>query len=278
MATEFAQRSHHTGPFQKVLTIDGWKSRMIGLNVFFPLFDERQWGRFLDFLQHAINESRQLSKSVVNLICCNEIIGNWNRNMCHRYSDIDCAHPWCIKCTRKKTRNHKGAELVCSQGTTSKFPWNHYVPPAKHTRQQYMGLLTDFKKKMQQTELHSRYLVHIEVPVNSLLLKQNTAQWMRVWETAPTRPKRGRTYHKTIPIVFASRLFQVGDNQGPNADDVGNNVDKMWHTQVVGQDGLFQSGTRGHPITRLSTFQPIHNEFGPCEQVQTPEHTGRCPL
>ena len=101
---------------------------------------------------------------------------------------------------------------------------------------------------------------------------------MRVRETAPTRPKRGRSYHKSIPIVFASRLFQVKDNQGPNADDVGNKVDKMWHTQVVGQDGLFQSGTGGHPITRLSTFQPIHNEFRHCEPVQTPEHTGGCPL
>ena len=90
--------------------------------------------------------------------------------------------------------------------------------------------------------------------------------------------KRGRTYQKTIPIVFASRLLQIGDNQGPNADDVGNNVDEMWHTQVVGQDGLFQSGTRGHPITRLSALQPIHNELGHCEPVQTPEHTGRCTL
>ena len=75
-----------------------------------------------------------------------------------------------------------------------------------------MGLLTDFKKKMQQTELHSRLLVHVEVAVSSLLLKQNTAQGMRVRETAPTRPKRERPYHKTNPIVFASRLFQVGDN------------------------------------------------------------------
>ena len=61
-------------------------------------------------------------------------------------------------------------------------------------------------------------------------------------ESAPTRPKRGKPYHKTIAIVFASRLFQIEDNQGPNADDVGNNVNKMWHTQVVGQDGFFQSG------------------------------------
>ena len=141
-----------------------------------------------------------------------------------------------------------------------------------------MGLLTDFKKKMQHTELHSRYLVHVKVPVSSFDLKHNTAQLLRVRNVHQHDQKRGRPYHKTIAIVFASRLLQIGDNQGPNADDVGDNVHKMRHTQVVGQDGLFQSGARGHPITRLSTFQPIDNEFGRRKPVQTPEHTGTCPL
>ena len=38
-----------------------------------------------------------------------------------------------------------------------------------------MGLPTDFQKKMQQTELYSSNLIQVEVPVNSLLLKQNKA-------------------------------------------------------------------------------------------------------
>ena len=75
-----------------------------------------------------------------------------------------------------------------------------------------------------------------------------------------------------------SSFLQIGDNQGPNTDDVGNNVNKMWHTQVVGQDGLFQSKARGHPITRLNTFRPIHNEFSHCETVQAAEHTRGGPL
>ena len=48
--------------------------------------------------------------------------------------------------------------------------------------------------------------------------------------------KRGRLYHKTISITFASRLLQIGDDQGPHADDVGYNINKMKHTQVVGQE------------------------------------------
>ena len=121
-----------------------------------------------------------------------------------------------------------------SPGATSKFPRSHSVPPAKHTRQQYMGLLTDFKKEMQLTELHSCHLVHVEVPVNSLLLKQNTAQLLWVSILHQHDQTRGRPYHKTIPVVFASHLLQIGENQGPNANDVGDDVDQMWHTQVVG--------------------------------------------
>ena len=96
--------------------------------------------------------------------------------------------------------------------------------------------------------------------------------------STPTRPKGGRPYHKTIAIVFASRLLQIGDNQGPNADDVGDNVHKMRHTQIVGEDGLLQSRSRGYPIKRLSSLQPIHDEVDHCEPDQAAEHTGSCPL
>ena len=112
---------------------------MIRDNLFFPLFDERQCTRFLDFLQQARNESRQLSESVVALICCsgrvNGIIGNRNRKLFYRQGDIDCAHQSLTTMylsTRKKKWNHGGPVLVCPQGTTSKFPRNHNVPPAKH--------------------------------------------------------------------------------------------------------------------------------------------------
>ena len=90
--------------------------------------------------------------------------------------------------------------------------------------------------------------------------------------------KRGRPYHKTIAFIFASRLLQTRDDQWPHADDVGYNINKMRHTQVVSQDGLFQCGARGHPITRFSTFNPIDDEFGHSEPVETTEHTGSCPL
>ena len=139
MATDFSQRNHHTGTNKKVFIIDCRESRMIGNNVLFPLFNKRQCGGFLDFLQQAIYESRQFSESVVTPICCsgglNEIIGNWNRNMCHRQGDIDCAHP-CLttmyKSTQKQTWKHGGPVLVCPQGRTSKIfpeplctPWKH---------------------------------------------------------------------------------------------------------------------------------------------------------
>ena len=89
---------------------------------------------------------------------------------------------------------------------------------------------------------------------------------------------RKRSYHKTIPIVFASRLLQIGDNQGPDAYDVGNDVDQMGHTQIVGENGLFQCGARRHPIPRLRALQSIDDEFRHSQPVQTPEDTGGRPL
>ena len=84
--------------------------------------------------------------------------------------------------------------------------------------------------------------------------------------------ERGRPYHKTIAITFAPHLFQIGDDQWSHTDDVGYNIHKMRHTQVIGKDGLCQRGAKGHPISGLSAFQPIDYEFGRCKSVQTTEH------
>ena len=155
---------------------------------------------------------------------------------------------------QSKTWNPGGVALMWSQGGTSELYRNHNAPPDLTKKKQLMGLLTEFKKMMQQPELHACHLVHVKVPVNPLLLKHNTAQLRWVRKLHQHDEKKGRPYHKTIPVVFASRLLQIGDNRGPNTDDVGNDVDQMWHTQVIGQDGFFQSRTGGHPIPRLSAL------------------------
>ena len=52
----------------------------------------------------------------------------------------------------------------------------------------------------------------------------------------------GTPYHKSIAVIFGSRILQIGDDQWPDTDVVGYNVDKRRHTQVVSQDGFSQSG------------------------------------
>ena len=100
---------------------------------------------------------------------------------------------------------------------------------------------------------------------------------MRVGKCTNTL-KRGRPYDKTIAVILAPRLLQIGDDHWPHNDDVGYNIHKMKHTQVISQDGFLQSGVRGHPISCLTTFQPIDDEFRHGDTVQTTEHTGSCPL
>ena len=52
----------------------------------------------------------------------------------------------------------------------------------------------------------------------------------------------------------------------------------MRHTQIVYQTAPSQSGAIRHPISCLSAFQPIYNEFGHCKPVQFSEHTRSSPL
>ena len=134
-----------------------------------------------------------------------EIIGNWNRNICYRQGDIDCAHQSLTTMyfsTRKQDMESPWSNTRVfpeGGGDQHAFP-EPRRPPGRETK--CMGLLTDFKKEMQQTELHSCHLVHVEVPVNSFLLKQNTAQCMRVLKTAPTWPNK----RKTLPQDYSRRL------------------------------------------------------------------------
>ena len=40
----------------------------------------------------------------------------------------------------------------------------------RNSAKEGLGLLADFKKRVQQTELHSRHVIQVEVPVNSFCL------------------------------------------------------------------------------------------------------------
>ena len=88
----------------------------------------------------------------------------------------------------------------------------------------------------------------------------------------------GRLYHKTIAVIFASRLLQIGYDHWPHTDDVAYNVNKMRHTQVISQDDLPQSRARGYPSPCLSAVQLIDYEFGHGKSGQTTKHTGSCKL
>ena len=104
---------------------------------------------------------------------------------------------------------------------------------------------------------------------------KNHKHWVRKWTNTI---ERGRLYHKTIAVIFASRLLQNGNDQWPHTNDVGHKVRNMRQTQIICQNGLFHSLEKRHPISRLSASQPTYNELIHCNPVQTNEHIGSCPL
>ena len=80
-----------------------------------------------------------------------------------------------------------------------------------------MELVTDSKQGMQQTKFHARHLVQVEVPVHPFSsILQPHFTWAR---KSTDTMERGRPYHKTIAVIFASRLLQVvqvGGDQWPH--------------------------------------------------------------
>ena len=207
MATHFVHCSHHTNTSQKVLIVNCSEPRVTGDNLLFPLFDEGQWGRLFDLLQQAVHKAGWLSKGVVPLICCgggvNKIVGNWNRNMYHKagHQKLPPFMP-CDDKTQRRTWHSVGTILVCSYEMNSKFPGTTTCP-----RRGWTGLLTDFKKEMQQTELQSRHRMQIKVSVKSLLLKHQGNSKCG-YETVSTRPGKKEDLTKRLspsslrPVFF----------------------------------------------------------------------------
>ena len=179
------------------------------------------------------------------------------------------------KSTRKQRWNYGGTILLRSKEMKSRFPGPNTCP-WEHKKAIY-GTFYRFEEEdaadgtsfaPSDPSRSTRQFASSETKHSTM----NTST-----TSAPTRQKKdtlpqGYRHHLCV------RLLQIGDDQGPHADNVGCNINKMRRTQVLGQDGLFQSGARGHPIARLSTFQPIDDEFGHGEPVQTAKYTGSCPL
>ena len=97
--------------------------------------------------------------------------------MCYRQGDIDSAHQSLTTMFTFPPENKHESSMEhyrrVPRGDQTTPP-----PPPPWKRNNFMGLLTDFKREMQQTELqlHACHLVHVKASVNSLLLKHNRAQ------------------------------------------------------------------------------------------------------
>ena len=145
---------------------------MIRDNVFLPLFYQWQRRSFLNFLQQAADKlCCQFSERVASLICWSVGV-NKNAETC--IVDMATEPPSPIFCYDDEIRLKTNMEP--SWNKTSVFLGNDEQIFPEQLRahgistEEYMGLLTDFMKKMQQTQLNPRHLIHVEVPLNSLLL------------------------------------------------------------------------------------------------------------
>ena len=94
-----------------------------------------------------------------------------------------------------------------------------------------MQIPTHFKVEMEQTKLHSRQLVDVEVSMYPFFLNMKTE--MSSGSHAEDETKRGKPYHKTIAAVFFACLIEVRDNERPNPKYVADNVYQPRKRQIT---------------------------------------------
>ena len=125
---------------------------------------------------------------------------------------------------------------------------------------------------MEQAELHSSQLVNIEVSIYLFFLNMKTETSSD--SDAKAETTKGKPYHKTIAAVFLASLLEVRDYERPNPDDVANNMHQPRQREVTCLNHFSQRLSRLHPITMLSAFESVQDEFSDQKAIGRPEYCG----
>ena len=111
---------------------------------------------------------------------------------------------------------------------------------------------TDVDDYMEKGAPGPRHMVHLKLPINHFLLKQNKA--MRVWKQQIEIKTRNALY-LAIGIIFLAGLIEVRHDEWPHTPNVCNYLDYRWHLQFVCDYGAAETGLRHHTITVICPFK-----------------------
>ena len=112
-------------------------------------------------------------------------------------------------------------------------PTEPNVPPPNWNRGESTNILTDFKQHVENTELQTGELVVIEIPIYPFLLKHQEIN-MHGHKTVAASIKKGRSYHKTITVIFSPCFLEKCNNQGPHSHNIGHDINKFRHCKTAG--------------------------------------------
>ena len=75
---------------------------------------------------------------------------------------------------------------------------------------------------MEQTELHSRQLLNVEISIDPFFLNMKTE--ISSGNHAKIEIKKRRLYHKTIAAVLLASFLEVSNNKRPHLDNAADNI------------------------------------------------------
>ena len=124
-----------------------------------------------------------------------------------------------------------GLTPMCSQDSFLQNILNAHVKLI-FSRMKYASILTYFKQHVEDTEFQTGELVLIEIPIYPFHLKHQI-QYTCVRSSGNKRQK-GRSYHRTITVVFSPCFVQKRNDQGPHSLNIGHDINKFGHRETTG--------------------------------------------
>ena len=122
----------------------------------------------------------------------------------------------------------------CVPGGRATRPTETNVPPPPNwNRGESQNILTDFKQLVEDMEFQAGELVVIEIPIYPFFLKtpENQCAWVR---NSGSKHQKGRSYHKTITVVFSPCFLEKRNNQGPHTHNIGHDINEFGHRETAG--------------------------------------------
>ena len=154
----------------------------------------------------------------------------------------------CLKFSQRKLCNQQGATKMRSRQLLRKSSWTHREQKYQNIN---LSFCTDIFQAAWARHGTSDKRAGFYESTHSSPLSKYQRHKIRGYEIGAIKFKRGRSYHKTIDVIFSPCLLRVRNNQRLPFHNFGHDVHEFWHAKTAAYNGIPQRWLRSHPVRIL---------------------------